>query len=475
MNDINDFLNNETAEDNISFDKFKYIFKENSSAETNGINRFLTDNPENKTISIEELKDLFKAPPQHKEKYEVNTPVVNVESSSAPENFENKKTEEKTDTSISSEDLYRPSSNSYTAKNKTAQFGIFDFLVFFSVLIVCSSSFFWFVTPITQIGGKTYLGKTLNLYEFIYGNENSLYKQILTSVNNINADLSGAASVIKIVRLTFYAVPTIIVSIAIIVNVISAIVGLSKKDYVLLRRTAVNSITSKIPVYVFFAFFGNISGGAGEDSYYIGYSIGTGMTIGILIMLALLIIMLISEILKNKSKLTQKERNSWGQYFCIGIFNTAILIVLTFIKLYSISVYLIESGLTSIVSLIQNFNFETFIFPALNLIIFYACINIYKRSTRSFSLSFNYLLKGDFKQTLNLNLKHNKTFKKSFFNFYPLIVLSLLSVISVFILSKTKYGLGWQGDIYTELVIIFALSLIGQSAMGFINRNSKKV
>lgn len=357
---------------------------------------------------------------------------------------------------------------------------ICDILLVISALIVSALSFLFFATPTTEIGGVVYKGTTLNLYNFIYGDANSLFVQIknaieIVSTTEINGDdiVSAISVVMKLLRLFFLALPAVIVAIKIVINVISTPIYFFTKKSRSLRNTAIRCVIQNLMVYVFFVFFGSISGGVGIDAYYIGYSVGKGMTIGVLIGLAILLIVSIVTYVEARSKTTAIERAGWRRSLISGIGYSGIAVVLTFMRIYSIFMYVFSSSLSTAVLSIQNgFEIKALIFPVLNLFLFIACLSVNKRVVTGFTGAFTNMLNYG-----SIEKLHGRQIKKKYkmeriaaLSFVPVIVMSLISVVAVFILRNPTYGYGWAVDIYSELAYIFVIAAVSQSIMSFFKQ-----
>lgn len=361
---------------------------------------------------------------------------------------------------------------------------ICDAILIFTILFASITSFVWFATPITEIGGVSYAGKTLNLYAFLFGDENSLFAQMkiawesLSSLGNMTSEeMVGAVGVVmKFLRLIFLAVPTVVIGVKIIINLIMTPIHLSKKNFFGLRNTAVSSVACNLMVYVFFVFFGSISGGVGIDAYYIGYKVGTGMTVGVLISTVILIGTAITLFIDQRHSITQEVGTKWIKSLITGIGCVGIAIVLTFMRIYSIFMYVFSSSLSAaLLSIMNGFEVKSLVFPVLNLFLFVACLVIYGRVNVGIRGSFSYLLNFNNNQIpLKQMAKKKKMDKRYAISFIPFIVLALLSVASVYVLSTPTFGYGWSVDIYAEFVAIFAIAAIGMSISIFFGKGKIK-
>ncbi len=356
-----------------------------------------------------------------------------------------------------------------------------DVLLLFSIIVVGITTFCFFAIPTTEIGGRVYYGKTINIFDFIWNADNSMINQIKFAIDqlsetDIDSDqaISAISSVMKMFRLIFLLIPTIIIGIKTIIKFITGTIYFFHKKSAKLVKVAVTNISQNLLVYVFFVFFGSVSGGVGEDAYYVGYTVDKGMTVGIIIGLVLLVIASIIIYLSNKKTVIKKTdgTNVWINSFIAGIGYILIAVVLTFMRIYSVFVYTLTASLSSAILSIQNgFEIKALIFPMLNLLLFVVCVSMIGKASNGFNGAFRYLLcYGD--KTLDDITKTNLN-KKSANGFKLIIVSIILSIAAVYVLSVPTFGYGWAVDIYYELVYIFIIASISQTFISFFKNKEK--
>lgn len=358
-----------------------------------------------------------------------------------------------------------------------------DVILLCAVLIVCVLTIFSFAVSTTEIGGQTFYGETQNIFDFIWKADNSIINQIKTAAEQISdADIdsddamSAISSVMKLVRLIFLLIPAAIVALKTIINLLKSLYYFYNQESSKLGGVAVSNIAQNLMVYVFFVFFGSISGGVGVDAYFVGYTVGKGMTVGMLIGLALVIAATICTYILNKNNVNKETEgfNKWMKILSSGIGYMCVAVVLTFMRIYSIFIYVFSSSLSTAILSIQNgFEIKSLIFPVLNLFLFIVCLNINGRVTKGFTGAFKYLLFYGDKKSLDTKTK-NVLDKTSSMSFIPVIILSILSVGAVYVLSNPTFGYGWSVNIYQYLVYIFIIASVAQTFLS-VFADKKKV
>ncbi|MBQ7386569.1 MAG: zinc ribbon domain-containing protein [Clostridia bacterium] len=367
---------------------------------------------------------------------------------------------------------------------------ICDIMLLVCVILVGLLTFASFATPVTEIGGQVLREPTQNIVDFVWRSDNSILKQLNVAFDSLSDFLGNVStqldsddmiealatdgligSAFKLFRLLILLVPTVILMIKTIVNIIRAIYYFYYHDSAMLSSIAITNIAKNLLLYIFFAFFGSISGGVGETEYFVGYTVGIGMTVGTIVGIAIIIAVAICNYKLNKGNVNQTTdgMQNWVKVLTCGVAFIGIAIVLSCMKMYSVFSYILNSSLTSaLTSLLNGFDIKQFIFPMLNLFILVASIVIYCRIRKGFVISFKYLLLyGD---TKCLNIKNQRVFNEaSNTRFVSVIVLSLLSIASVYILSKPNIGLGWSVNIYNHLVIIFIISSLAQTLVAVLS------
>lgn len=353
----------------------------------------------------------------------------------------------------------------YSAKSKKDVFSIVRRISLLSVVLVTAfCAILWFATPVTELGGEVYKEKTLNLYSFLYGSENSVYNQIKTGFENIkNIDtesVEGIGSLMQTFRAVVLGFSGVYVLLFIIIDVISATVYFFKGKTEKLASVSVRSLVTKLSAYILFAFLGNVSGGVGKDSYYMGYSIGVGMTVGMLFGLTVLIALSVAAYIRRRKTASALEKLQFNRFVCSGLAYTAIGIVAAFLRLYSVFMYTFSSCMTAIAGAVsQGINVKALVFPLLNLLLVCSCCIIVKKVYTGLSCSYEYLLNFGEKTDNEIGKKARKQKERAQLRYIVVIlVMSVLSCIAVFILNIPSFGYGWSVNLYAHFIVIFAFS-----------------
>ena len=346
-----------------------------------------------------------------------------------------------------------------------------DLLLLISVFVLGILAIFSFATPTTEIGGEAAYGETQTLYGFLWKADDSIRNQTKAAIEQIehaDFDEDDASSVIsavmKLIRLLFLAIAGGIVAIKTIAQMILAAYGFYTQNTMQLGRAAVRNIAQNMIAYIFFAFFGSMSGGMGQDAYFVGYTVGTGMTVGMLLGILMLIAAAVCTFImhQNQTKLLSCENIKWIKILSAGLGYAGVAIMLTFMKIYSVFVYVFTASLSSAVASIQNgFDIKAFIFPVLNLLLFIICLNCYSKAKKGFTVSFEYAL---FFANKNCDAKARLAIDKaSYAKFISIIIYSVLSVGIIYVLSNPEFGFGWSIDVYKYFVWIFVVASIAQT------------
>ncbi len=354
-----------------------------------------------------------------------------------------------------------------------------DIMIFCTMLLLCVLTFSFFAVPTTEIGGQVFYGKTLNLWDFAYGAENSIINQITNGaevVSSSDASVEGVAQVMKTFRLLFLLLPAISVAISMQINLIFSIVAFSKKQSAKVASCMIKQICENLSIYVFFTFFGSISNGVGIDSYYVGYTVGKGLTFGMLFSLVVVLTCAMCLFFSEKKKTNyRKDRTkTWTKTLLVAVCFTTIAILVTFMRMYSVFVYGLTSSLTAIAGgVMSGFSIKMLIFPILNLLLLCGCLSIKSCATRGLTWSLTSLVCFGQKKESDYNKLKRKLdkFKPSFLT---TIIVSFICLLSVIVLSIPKFGYGWSVNIFNYLLIIFVVSSLGQTLLSFFKTKKEK-
>ncbi len=352
-----------------------------------------------------------------------------------------------------------------TAKNNGKRFSVPDILLLIAVIAVSLTTVIWFATPVVELGGEVYKDGTRNIFSFLFASDGSMLRQItsgIDSIKNIGSDAEdGIGSVMGIVRAFFLFGCGCITLVYILICLIFSLVYFFKGRSEKLISVSIKSVINKLEVYVVFVFFGSMSGGNGLDAYYIGYSVGTGMTVGVLLSIAILVAVAFFKYFKRGEK--KIDKTELLKYVSAGAVYTAIAITVTFMRLYSVFVYALTSLTTAVAGLAVNgFGFKAVLFPLLNVLLFAACRAIVAKTATGFKICFEYILNLGVPESKNEKLKYAKKVKKARLkNLIFIAATSFCSCFAVLTLSVPTIGFGWSVNFYPCLIAIFALSSTG--------------
>lgn len=337
-----------------------------------------------------------------------------------------------------------------------------DIILLISVVVVSALTIFSFAVPTTEIGGEVFYGKTKTLYDFLWVEEDSVINEFIKSWEYIldgDNELSIISAVMKMARLAVFMIPIVIAIIMMIVNLIQAVFYFIKEKSTNLGKVAAQNISKNLIMYCSFVFFGGISGGIGEEAYFIGYTAGKGMTIGMFIGIALLFASAVIINYVDQSNQNAVGTNEFVKMVVSVVGAICIGAIASDMKIYSIFATILSSSIsTAATSVVNGFEFKSLIYPGLNTVLFYMCLSIGFSSMRIFVSSFQELL----------SYKEKKTFTHS--SFVQTAVLALVAVGAIFVLRNPNYGYGWSVDIYSHFVCIFIVSGLCQTVLSTLKK-----
>ena len=403
--------------------------------------------------------------------------VKNNQSTTPTESFEGvAPKEEKTNVQPDVAQTQTQQTQNNVAEKSKVRFAL-DAVLLLSVIIVSAMTFLFFARPTVQMGDVTHYGETQSIVEFVWGSEDSISNQMeaaLSEMTNIDFESDNVTEeesatflsvMTTLLRLFLILIPVLVVAVMSIKNVLMALLQFFKHNTEKLTSAALSSVTQTMIVYVFFAFFGGISGGIGDEAYYVGYTVSAALTAGILVALAMIIAVAVATYFINRHKADHERDNfdcllrSWS----VGIGYMGIAMVLTSMRIYSIFKYVFSSTLSILVLSIQNgFDVKSFIFPTLNIFLFLVCIFLYLKSVSGFIGAFKYLLLYG-EDCMRSDRIGDRVRNKSSAGFGLVIVASVLSVAAIYVLRNPSFGYGWSVDIYTNMVRIFIISAVAQT------------
>lgn len=360
-----------------------------------------------------------------------------------------------------------------------------DSLLLTAILLVLCVSLFFFATPVTEIGGEKNIGQTSGLYSLVCFSENSLLSQIseeiATFTNAINSgditDVTAAlSSITSLSRLIFLFLPAAVVGIKSIVYFLSALKKFLKAQS--LATTAVKTTFQYLSVYVFYAFFGSLSGGVGAAHYFVGYELATELTIAIFSSTFLLLIVAVLNAHRTKDGLfgTPFARFKWLQTLFSSLGAFAIAVVLCTMRIYGIFSDALISPVSTIVSCISgSFNWNALFFSLASVFLLFACVYLYIITRSSCIGSFSFLLSFKIEETQSKANNYEEYMKKkkqeasSMTTFPPIFASAAISLVLVYILHLPAFSYGNTTNIYPQLLIIFAIACLSQVGVALFN------
>ena len=396
----------------------------------------------------------------------------------------------------------KKSRNSTYKKQRTGLRLAKDIVLLITVIVMSLLMVISFATPTTKIGGETHNEKSKTIIGFLWRDSDSIWNQIKDSTETVKSlgdvdtledmdseedatALAGGilADAITLIRMLVIGSATLSVAISILVYLIKAIYHFAKANSAKLGNTLAGFLSQSIVIYIIFAYFGGISGGSGDSAYFVGYSVGWGMTAAMILGLIVLMFAVIATYVLNKDKAKAKKKSKdsfdkWITALCVGVCCILIAIVLTTVNMYSVISFILSSSLSGIIlSIVNGFDIGAIIFPLFNFVLLVAAITIFGRTRAGFLGAFKYLMfYGDKEGKKTLNSRDvNLLPKKYAVSFIPTIVFAIISVIFVFCLNIPSIGYGWSVDIYNQFVLIFAFAALGQTAIfAFPNKKGDK-
>ncbi len=348
---------------------------------------------------------------------------------------------------------------------------IFNLILLCSVLISSLTTIIWFACPTITIGSKTYQSGTENLISFLFFGKNSMLEKIKAAISDLkNIDDSAVAAVPStLVRLFLLSAGGLHILLETIIHFISAVNGFHKRDSKKLSATATGSVAQKFSTYIYFAFFGSMSGGSGASAYFHGYTVGIGMAVGLCIALGCLFAATTIAYLEKRKTAHDAEKIKFvrSTVVCVGCIATAIL--LAYVKLYGVFTFTTTSVTQAVAYYSQySFTFKPIVFPALNLAVFASCILLFKRTSTGFTRSSRAMLAFDLEPNENAPVIPKKHRVRSTEGFLVCTVASALAAIAAILLRIPSLGFGWDFYLHPYLIAIFTVSATCSALLGIL-------
>lgn len=352
---------------------------------------------------------------------------------------------------------------------------ITNILLLCAVALATICSVIWFAMPTMKLGGVTYNGKTQNILSFLFFGKDSMLesiKEAIKSAKDIDSNAFNAiTSATRMVRLMVIGFVGVIVLLQTVICTVKAVIHFTKHNTIGLRTAAINNVAFKLMFYVCLTFFGSLSGGNGESAYYHGYSVGAGMTAGLMLSVCCLIAAVILTYLKRRGVANRADKEQFIRscVACAGYF--VIAIMLSLMNMFGVFMYAITSITQAIAYTVQySFEFNVILFPILNIVIYAVCIMLYKRTVTGFTNAFLFLLTFDSNALIQAcKPKKLKKFKKLLaLSFTVPAVLSVVALTATLLLGIPSVGFGWSFDFFPYFIVIMTIASIGQILNGVL-------
>lgn len=353
-----------------------------------------------------------------------------------------------------------------------------DIVLFVFILVSIVLTVMFYAVPTIEIGGHTICGETQSMWRFLYGGENSVINEIkglfeTSSEFEENTD-NALALFMSMLRLVFYFIGTAILLISMLIETIAGICAFCKKRSSSLGNVMAHRIASSLWAFLFIVLFGSVSNGKGEAAYYTGYTVGWGVTLGVLLNVAVVIgcSICLFAFYNKKGVIAKENKLLFAKSLLTGTICVAIGVAVTYMRPYSLLIYSLTSLLTTAASISQSgLVIKNLVFPVCNFFLFLAICMVCGQIRSNLINSFNCLLStGQTNQTDYLKIKRIIEKKQ---NFLPVVIISFLSLTAVLLLNVPKFGFGWSVDIFNQLLIAFALSSLAQTLLSLF-KSSKK-
>lgn len=381
---------------------------------------------------------------------------------------------EQVENNVDTDDITYLRNKYLNAKHKGGEFTVTDkmqlicnILLLCAVIIPTLCTAIWFASPTIKLGGDTQKSGAQNIFSFIFIGEDSMLERIkaaMQSLSNFNGGTMDAiTSFPHLFRYIVLGISGIYVLITSIYHVIAAGIFFSKSS-TKLKSVAASSITSKFMAYINFAFLGSMSGGSGSNAYYLGYTCGTGMTVGLALAFCCITATTVITFIRKYKTADKGEKIQFirSTVSCVGY--TIIAIMLAQINLYGVFMYILSSTAQAMAYTIQyTFEIKVVLFPLLNIIIICACYYLWRKSNTGFNGAVVYLTTFDTNELTKI-AKPNKMKKfrsRLSLKFIGATVMSTLALTAAFLLNIPSIGLGWDFDFYTYLIVIATISATG--------------
>ncbi|MBQ3116307.1 MAG: hypothetical protein IJC07_04690 [Clostridia bacterium] len=338
---------------------------------------------------------------------------------------------------------------------------ITDITLFVLVLALAFVTFVSFARPVTRIGNMVNNGENMSIISYLIGKDNSVLSQITSIVEIMNGESIEGASILamvsKLMRIYIMVIMILVYVIVTLVNVIKAIVGFCKKKPLTLANSAVSSLCFSYLMAISLRFFGSAGGGEGDTAYFMGYTEGVGLRVMLIFSAVVLLGLAVVNFIFNKGKEREQTDNFWRRaIISAGIYS---IMAGALLSVGGAGVFnQIISMPTNFIAAIAGggFSLGAILSPVINLWIFVAISLILGRIRSGAKGAFRYLL--CFGEEVNPKVYKPSKATKGFI--CPLVVCFIV-LLSVILIKLPFIASGWQGDVFNQFIILFALASVG--------------
>ena len=324
-------------------------------------------------------------------------------------------------------------------------------ILMFLLTVICYSR------PVVILGENTIFGDTINCFAFAELKLN----RIETFFENIGSSPSETLNIYGAIQDVFAFLITIDALAAQVVMIIIALVKLTERQTVSVLKMLFRSVICNGHIYLVFNYICNVSGGEGNNFYYIGDATGIGMNVGTLVAAGILIACLVLINVKNGK--TIKENNLVRKYvsdFVNFLFCAAVLCILTQIPLSRALTYSMNNLLGSTVGAIltNSFSFSSLTFTVLNLLIAFLPIAAFNSGTSFGLLKLKVMLQpeNEFEAPLqNIPKKRRQKGRP-----YRYLIIFAICFVAAALLHIPQIGLGWSCNVAPYFLSLLSVSVI---------------
>ncbi|MBR2444022.1 MAG: zinc ribbon domain-containing protein [Clostridia bacterium] len=355
---------------------------------------------------------------------------------------------------------------------------ISDIMLFVAILLLCLAPFVGFLRQATIMGTSATYSQSLGLFDYLFSSKtgamipsfeaaiNSLENMGAGSVDEVMSSLGGVMTIYSNVFVAGTAISTFFIS---FIGIIVSIVRFCKKKSHKLSIQVFKAMASIFSSFMLLSFFASISGGTGDNAYYIGYEIAPETTGAFIAAFVLTVGAMVVNFLFNRKQVWESKRVVFLKNASIFVGFSLIAILLLTIRGYKLFSSSFSSLLTTLAGTISNgFSISTILFPVLNLLLFVLCLTMFtkaKNAVSSSGLSLLYAIYAGEGEAERLKVKVVEPKTKHISE----IVIASLAIISIIVLKIPSIGYGWSVAIFEQLVGILLISALIWIANAFVD------